>query len=87
MRRALALGCVAVALGALALAVATSGCAEPQAPAPNPRSARDYEPDGGWASYRPSWQSAQTPTSDPGPLSAPIMPVIPGSGSVSPTVH
>jgi len=87
VRRARAVACVAVALGALV--TWTWGCATSEPPpSPNPRAARDYEPDGGWASYRPSWGSQQTPTNDPGgPLSGPVVPVIPGSSTVPSTVH
>jgi hypothetical protein len=75
--------CVAAVVGALAL----WGCAESPPPTPNPRAARDYEPDGGWANYRPAWNE-QHPANDPGlPLTGPIVPEIPGSGSIAPTVH
>jgi hypothetical protein len=71
---------------ALALAT-TSGCAETPPPAPNPRAARDYVPDGGWASYRPAWND-QHPANDPGgPLTGPVVPVIPGDSTVPSTVH
>lgn len=87
------MGAVFVALiGIGVLTWGPTGCAtrEVAQPQPNPRSARDYEPDGGWANYRPSGNdTARQREVDPagGPLGAPIVPITPGSPSVSPTVH
>jgi hypothetical protein len=81
------LGFVAACVAVVACAFTPWGCAETPPPTPNPRGARDYAPDGGWAAYRPAW-NAQQPANDPGgPLTGPVVPVIPGSSSISPTVH
>jgi hypothetical protein len=80
----------ALVAGALSSSVIW-GCAtrESTAPQPRPQSARDYEPDGGWANYRPTGKDvAKQRDVDPtSPLGAPIIPITPGSPSVSPTVH
>ncbi len=78
---------VAGVLGASAI----WGCAtrEPTAPQPRPQNARDYEPDGGWKNYVPSGKDVarERDTSPNQPLGGAIIPVVPGSPTVSPTVH
>jgi hypothetical protein len=85
------LGVLALLVAGVLGASAIWGCAtrEPTAPQPRPQSARDYEPDGGWINYRPTGKDVarERDVSPNSPLGAPILPITPGSPSVSPTVH
>jgi hypothetical protein len=78
---------VAAATVVAFVGVATWGCGTKGDGAPHPRSARDYVPDGGWASYRPAGHDDEQARVSGGPLSDPIMPVVPGSSTVPATVH
>jgi hypothetical protein len=79
-------------MGIAAAAWAPSGCATRQAaaPQPDPRNARNYEPDGGWANYRPTGNDVarQRDVGPNGPMSGtvPVVPT-PGMSTVDRNVH
>jgi hypothetical protein len=83
-------GLVVVAM--VASAASPWGCATSETkPRPtSPQGARNDEPDGGWQNYRPprrDYEPDPNRSSAQDPISAPIVPVTPGSPTVSPTVH
>jgi len=90
MRRLVA-GALA-ALVAIVVAVwAPSGCVNPNTKAQRAqRESFSEVPDGGWQNYKPprrDWQPDPARHAAENPLAAPVVPITPGSPSVSPTVH
>jgi hypothetical protein len=67
------------------------GCATSNTPPrPGTERASSETPDGGWQNYRPprrDYDPDPNRTSAQDPISAPIVPITPGSPTVSPNVH